>query len=103
MPIYPLSENFVKRSRVPRMAAYRALTDRAQADPEQFWPELPQRELFLIQVASKGLEWNPPAARWFSGGTTNGNYNCLDRHSAAGNGAKRFTVLTSLSSKPDDD
>ena len=26
------------------------------------------------------LEWNPPYARWFSGGKLNACYNCLDRH-----------------------
>lgn len=26
------------------------------------------------------LEWNPPYAKWFSGGKINACYNCLDRH-----------------------
>src|SRR4051812_21001216 len=29
---------------------------------------------------------NPPFYKWFTGGTTNASYNCLDRHVEAGNG-----------------
>src|SRR5262249_46036026 len=28
----------------------------------------------------KVLQWNPPFAKWFVGGTLNISYNCLDRH-----------------------
>ena len=28
------------------------------------------------------LDWNPPFAKWFVGGTINLCYNCLDRHLA---------------------
>ena len=31
---------------------------------------------------SKVLDWNPPYAKWFVGGTLNASYNCLDRHLA---------------------
>jgi acetyl-CoA synthetase len=34
------------------------------------------------------LQWDPPFARWFDGGTLNVSYNCLDRHVAAGRGDK---------------
>jgi acetyl-CoA synthetase len=30
------------------------------------------------------LEWEPPQARWFPGGTINACYNCVDRHAASG-------------------
>src|SRR5690606_27951762 len=32
------------------------------------------------------LEWDPPFAKWFVGGTLNVSYNCLDRHVEAGLG-----------------
>ncbi|HEY5860878.1 MAG TPA: acetate--CoA ligase, partial [Actinomycetota bacterium] len=34
------------------------------------------------------MDWEPPWVRWFSGGTLNASYNCLDRHVEAGGGDK---------------
>ena len=34
------------------------------------------------------MEWTPPWVTWFSGGTLNASYNCLDRHVEAGGGDK---------------
>jgi acetyl-CoA synthetase len=52
---------------------------RAAEDPEAFWVER-ARELEWITPFSKGLEWNPPYAKWFADGTLNVSANCLDRH-----------------------
>ena len=34
------------------------------------------------------MEWTPPWVKWFTGGTLNVSYNCLDRHVEAGGGDK---------------
>jgi acetyl-CoA synthetase len=51
----------------------------AAKDPEAFWEGF-AKELEWIQPWSKVLDWNPPDAKWFVGGTLNVSANCLDRH-----------------------
>ncbi len=48
-------------------------------DPGAFWAEQ-ARELHWFRGWNKVLEWNPPHAKWFVGGTLNVAYNCVDRH-----------------------
>jgi len=52
---------------------------RAAADPEAFWAAFAS-ELEWITPWSRVLEWKPPNAKWFVGGTLNASANCLDRH-----------------------
>ena len=77
---YPPSPEFVSRAQVKGIEAYRKLYDDARQNPEQFWSELARKELTWFQPFSKGLEWNPPSAKWFAGGKLNASYNCVDRH-----------------------
>ncbi|HEY7212775.1 MAG TPA: acetate--CoA ligase [Bryobacteraceae bacterium] len=77
---YPPSPAFAAHANVKSLQAYRELYDEAARNPEQFWSELARTELSWFQPFSKGLEWNPPVAKWFSGGTLNACYNCVDRH-----------------------
>lgn len=52
---------------------------RAQASQDRikFWEEQAQN-LYWSQRWHTALEWDPPFARWFSGGKTNASYNALD-------------------------
>jgi acetyl-CoA synthetase len=93
LKIHPPSPEFVKQAHVQGIDAYRALYERAKADPEMFWSELAQQELAWFKPFTKGLEWNTPFAKWFTGGKINASYNCLDRHIAAGHGAKTAIVF----------
>src|SRR5688500_7641639 len=52
---------------------------RADADPEGFWADFAE-ELEWFSPWSRVLEWNPPHAKWFVGGTLNASVNCVDRH-----------------------
>jgi acetyl-CoA synthetase len=52
---------------------------RADADPERFWADLAS-ELEWSTPWTRVLEWNPPHAKWFVGGTLNASVNCVDRH-----------------------
>ncbi len=51
----------------------------AAADPPAFWAGI-AAELHWFEPWETVLDWNPPFAKWFVGGTTNLCYNCLDRH-----------------------
>src|SRR5215469_1147258 len=78
--VYPPSPEFVKHAHVQGMAGYRALYDRAAADPEGFWGNLAATELAWFENWTKTFEQDYPFAKWFVGGKINASYNCLDRH-----------------------
>jgi acetyl-CoA synthetase len=52
---------------------------RAERDPEAFWAGFAS-ELEWSTPWRTVLEWNPPHAKWFVGGTLNASVNCVDRH-----------------------
>ncbi len=52
---------------------------RAAKDPEAFWASFAS-ELEWMRPWTRVLEWTPPHAKWFVGGTLNISANCLDRH-----------------------
>ncbi|MFW5947356.1 MAG: acetate--CoA ligase [Gemmatimonadota bacterium] len=56
-----------------------AIYERAAGDPEGFWAEWAER-LDWYEPWDRVLEWDPPHARWFTGGRLNVAHNCLDRH-----------------------
>jgi len=53
--------------------------ERAEKDPEAFWASFAS-ELEWFAKWSTVLEWKPPHAKWFIGGTINASVNCVDRH-----------------------
>jgi acetyl-CoA synthetase len=57
----------------------------AKADRLGFW-ETQAKRLSWDSPWSEVLDWQPPFAKWFVGGTLNASYNCVDRHVEAGNG-----------------
>ena len=59
----------------------RGIYESAASDPEGFWED-EARSLHWFQRWSKVLDWSPPHARWFVGGTLNITYNAIDRHLA---------------------
>src|SRR5688572_31228599 len=62
--------------------------ERAERDFEGFWAEQAAEHVTWYKKWDRVLEWNPPFAKWFVGGTLNISYNCLDRHVEAGFGDK---------------
>src|SRR6186997_2725601 len=52
---------------------------RAERDPEAFWASFAS-ELEWFTPWTQVLEWKPPHAKWFLGGTLNASVNCVDRH-----------------------
>jgi acetyl-CoA synthetase len=79
-PVYPPSSDFVSRAHVRGMEGYRALYEKAAADPEAFWSELAATELSWFTKWTTVLESDHPFVKWFSEGKLNASYNCLDRH-----------------------
>ncbi len=53
--------------------------ERAARDPEAFWAGF-AKELDWFTPWTTVLEWTPPYAKWFVGGTLNASVNCVDRH-----------------------
>ncbi len=76
-------------------SSYHATYAEWEADPEAFWG-----------VAASSIDWFTPFervfdpdsgtyGRWFTGGTTNTCYNCLDRHVARGRGDQPAVIYDS--------
>ncbi len=72
---FPPSEEFRRNANVNDPAIW----EKAAKDREKFW-EGWAGQLDWHTKWDKTLEWNPPYAKWFSGGTLNASFNCLDRH-----------------------
>jgi acetyl-CoA synthetase len=81
--IFSPSEVFRERALVDDPSIY----ERANADHEAFWAEQADR-LTWFRRWDNVMEWSPPWVKWFTGGTLNASYNCLDRHVEAGGGDK---------------
>jgi acetyl-CoA synthetase len=79
--VFPPSEEFVKQANVSGMAAYKALCDESERDPEGFWGRLAKEHLHWSKPFTKVLdESQAPFFKWYSDGELNASYNCLDRH-----------------------
>ncbi len=72
--VFPPSDAFRAQANVRDASVY----ERADRDPEAFWAAFAE-ELEWSRRWDTVLEWNPPHAKWFVGGTLNASVNCLDR------------------------
>ena len=54
---------FAAEAHVSSLKQHRAMTRRANADPEAYWAALADSELQWIKPYKKVLEWKPPFAR----------------------------------------
>src|SRR5436190_17565773 len=77
--VFPPDSAFAAAAHVKSLADYERRYRESVEDPERFWADV-ARELHWFTPWSRVLEWNPPDAKWFVGGTLNLSYNCLDRH-----------------------
>lgn len=80
---FPPSPAFVGAANLSDPEVYK----RANADPEAFWAEQAESLSWYTRWDTV-LDWDPPFAQWFGGGTLNVAYNCIDRHVEAGKGDK---------------
>ncbi|MGY5147846.1 MAG: acetate--CoA ligase [Candidatus Nitrosopumilus sp. bin_7KS] len=58
------------------------LRKKSDADFVSFWDEQ-AKNLSWFSLWEKTLDWKPPFAKWFVGGTINASYNALDIHQAS--------------------
>jgi len=79
----PPSE-FARQAHVSSLEQYEALWNRAKNDPDGFWGEM-AGALDWSKRWDQVLDWKPPFARWFVGGTLNASANCIDRHCSGPN------------------
>src|SRR4051794_24032188 len=92
----PEIENLLAESRtfppdpafVAQANATAALYEEAEADYVGFWARQARERLSWVTDPTETLEWDLPFAKWFTGGTLNVAYNCVDRHVEAGLGDK---------------
>ena len=68
-------EAFAQQAHVRDTSIYAA----AANDPDAFWAAQ-ANELEWFEKWTTVLEWTPPHATWFTGGTLNVSVNCIDRH-----------------------
>ena len=78
--VFPPPSEFSQRAHIGGMEEYRALFDRAQSHPAEFWADLAEKELVWFEKWTNVLAWQPPSVRWFTGGKINACFNCIDRH-----------------------
>ena len=79
---FPPSPEFQARA----LVSDRSLYEEAERDYVAFWARQARELVSWFSDFDTTLEWELPFAKWFSGGTLNISYNCLDRHLAAGLG-----------------
>ena len=72
---FPPPEEFARQANVSDPGVY----EEADRDYEGFWARWAEK-LDWFKKWDKVLEWDPPYAKWFTGGRINVSYNCLDRH-----------------------
>jgi acetyl-CoA synthetase len=65
-----------------------AKPDIYDSDFEAFWEVEGRERVTWFEPFEQVLEWEPPDAKWYVGGTLNVTYNCVDRHVEAGRGEK---------------
>ncbi|TRV04098.1 MAG: acetate--CoA ligase [Microcystis wesenbergii Mw_MB_S_20031200_S109] len=78
--LFPPSAEFAQNATIKSLEEYQQLYAKAKADPQAFWAQLAEKELYWFEKWSETLDWQPPFAKWFVNGKINICYNCIDRH-----------------------
>ena len=91
--VFPPPAEFTQSAHVKSLEEYEELWNRAKDNPEGFWGEQAKKHLSWFRSWDKVLDWNPPFARWFTGGQLNASYNCVDRHCQGPNKNKAALIF----------
>ncbi|HEX2099090.1 MAG TPA: acetate--CoA ligase [Candidatus Synoicihabitans sp.] len=78
--VFRPSAEFQRQANLGSLAAYKRLYAESVNSPEKFWARQAKELLVWRRPFKKVLDWQPPHAEWFPGGTLNVAENCLDRH-----------------------
>ncbi|MFY1026637.1 acetate--CoA ligase [Actinobacillus seminis] len=79
--IFKPNDEFRRQANISGLENYQALWEFADKDYLQYWSDL-ARELITWKKPFMQIfdDSNPPFYKWFTDGTLNASYNCLDRH-----------------------
>ncbi|MDY4280442.1 MAG: acetate--CoA ligase [[Pasteurella] mairii] len=79
--IFKPNDEFRRQANISGLENYQALWEFADKDYLQYWSDL-ARELITWKKPFMQIfdDSNPPFYKWFTDGTLNVSYNCLDRH-----------------------
>ena len=92
--LYAPAEAVVRRAHVSGREAYDKLVAEADADPEGYWGRLAREFVSWKKPFTKVLDSSrAPFFEWFSDGTLNASYNCLDRNIERGLGDKTAIIF----------
>jgi acetyl-CoA synthetase len=87
--VFPPPQDFVKQANVSGQAAYQALLEEADRDPNAFWGRMAREQLHWTKPFTKVLdESRAPFFEWFGDGELNVSANCLDANLKNGNANK---------------
>src|SRR5262245_54359635 len=77
--VFKPAVEFSRKAHVKSFAQYKKIYNLSVRNPRKFWAGIAE-ELHWFKKWKKVLEWNPPFAKWFTGGQLNISFNCIDRH-----------------------
>src|SRR5262249_18379351 len=77
---FPPPPDFAQQAHVKSFTDYQRMYDQAAKDPEGFWAGIASSYVEWFTPWERVLDWDPPFAKWFIGGTLTVSHNCLDRH-----------------------
>ena len=87
--VFAPSAETIKNANISGMAAYEALCKEAEQDYTGYWARLARKYVAWKKPFTTILdESKAPTYQWFTDGTLNASWNCLDRPIAAGLGDK---------------
>ena len=87
--VFPPPQDFVKQANVSGQAAYQALLDESDRDPDGFWGRHAREHLTWSKPFTQVLdESKAPFYKWFGDGELNVSENCLDVNLKNGNANK---------------
>lgn len=93
--VFPPPEAFVKQANISGQAAYDALLEESDRDPEGFWRRLANENLHWTKPFTEVLdESNAPFYKWFGDGELNVSANCLEANIERGLGSSGSCFLS---------
>lgn len=89
---FPPPRSFTENAVINSQAQYDALYQSAITDRDSFWKTEAEEHLHWFEPFDEVCQFDPPHAKWFTGGKTNASYNCLDRHIDEGHGDRTAII-----------
>ncbi|VAX37421.1 Acetyl-CoA synthetase [hydrothermal vent metagenome] len=77
---FPPAAEFAAQANISSEDEYQQMWQQAKDDPAAFWGKMADENLTFFKQYENVLEGEMPNTKWFTGGTINASYQCLDRH-----------------------